>query len=169
MATRSLPLPPASARVELAHPCIVRIVEVREGAVSVEVEGAAEPVVARVASTLSAKQLADAHAGGHSAVVVFERGDPSLPIVVGLLAPAAPPESGVVVETDAERPGAGKGLEADVDGKRVVLSAEDEVVLQCGKASITLRRNGRVVIRGVYVETYATGTNRVKGGQVLIN
>ncbi len=53
-----------------------------------------------------------------------------------------------------------------MDGKRVVLTAEDEVVFQCGKASITLRRNGRVVIRGVYVETYATGTNRVKGGQV---
>ncbi len=74
MATRSFPLPPASARAELAHPCVVRIVEVQEGTVSVEVEEGAAPTVARVASTLSAKQLADAHAAGHSAVVVFERG-----------------------------------------------------------------------------------------------
>jgi hypothetical protein len=99
--------------------------------------------------------------------VVFEGGDPTLPIVVGLLASAASP----AVETDAQEVALkeGQGLQADVDGKRVVLSAEDEVVLQCGQASITLRRNGRVVIRGAYVETYATGTNRVKGGQVLIN
>ena len=42
-------------------------------------------------------------------------------------------------------------------------------VLMCGKASVTLRRNGKVVIRGTYVETHSDGTNRVKGGQVRIN
>jgi uncharacterized protein DUF6484 len=132
----------------------------------VEVDGHTEPIPARVASTLSAKQLAQAHAAGHSAIVVFERGDAALPIVVGLLAPAEAP----AVEVEAEETGLpGQIIQADVDGKRVVLTAEDEVVFQCGKASITLRRNGRVVIRGVYVETYATGVNRLKGGQVLIN
>jgi hypothetical protein len=60
-------------------------------------------------------------------------------------------------------------LEADVDGRRVRVVAKDEIVLECGEASITLRRNGKIVIRGTYVETYATGTNRVKGGQVRIN
>lgn len=60
-------------------------------------------------------------------------------------------------------------LEAVVDGKRVVIDAQDEVVIRCGKASITLRRNGRVVIRGTYVETRAEGVNRIKGGSVQIN
>lgn len=60
-------------------------------------------------------------------------------------------------------------IEALVDGKRVVIDAADEIVLRCGKASITLRRNGRVVIRGTYVETRAEGVNRVKGGSVQIN
>ena len=56
-----------------------------------------------------------------------------------------------------------------MDGSRVRISAKDEVVIQCGQASITLRRNGRVVIRGTYVETASSGTNRVKGGQVRVN
>jgi hypothetical protein len=43
------------------------------------------------------------------------------------------------------------------------------VVIACGKASITLRRNGRVVIRGTHVETLSSGTNRIKGGQVRVN
>jgi hypothetical protein len=60
-------------------------------------------------------------------------------------------------------------LEADVDGRRVKIVARDEIVLECGEASITLRRNGKVIVRGTYVETYSTGTNRVKGGQVRIN
>ena len=60
-------------------------------------------------------------------------------------------------------------IEADVDGKRIRVTAQDEIVLQCGSASVTLRRNGRVVIRGTYVETRSEGTNRIKGGQVQIN
>jgi hypothetical protein len=60
-------------------------------------------------------------------------------------------------------------LEAVVDGKRVVIDAQDEVVIRCGKASITLRRNGRVIIRGTYVETRSEGVNRIRGGSVQIN
>jgi uncharacterized protein (DUF2345 family) len=60
-------------------------------------------------------------------------------------------------------------IDADADGKRVRLVAKDEIVLECGKASITLRRNGRVIVRGTHVETNSEGTNRIKGGQVRIN
>jgi hypothetical protein len=55
------------------------------------------------------------------------------------------------------------------DGNRVQIEAVEEIVLRCGKASITLRSNGRLVIRGAYLEIYASGTNRIKGGSVLIN
>ena len=54
-------------------------------------------------------------------------------------------------------------------GKRVVIEGKDEVILKCGAASLTLRANGKVVIRGAYLEPHATGTNRIKGGSVQIN
>lgn len=60
-------------------------------------------------------------------------------------------------------------LQADIDGQRVQLTAQKEIVLSCGKASITLRANGRVVIKGTQVESHSEGTNRIKGGQVRIN
>jgi hypothetical protein len=60
-------------------------------------------------------------------------------------------------------------IEAAVDGKRIRIVAQDEIVLECGNASITLRRNGRIIIKGTYVETCSEGTNRIKGGQVRIN
>jgi hypothetical protein len=60
-------------------------------------------------------------------------------------------------------------IEMDADGKRVRVTAKDEIVLECGKASITLRRNGRVVVRGTHVETSSEGTNRIKGGHVRVN
>jgi hypothetical protein len=60
-------------------------------------------------------------------------------------------------------------IEADVDGRRVRVLAKDEIVLECGKASITLRRNGRVVVRGTHIETNSEGANRIKGAQVRVN
>src|SRR5689334_21998032 len=60
-------------------------------------------------------------------------------------------------------------LEATVDGQRVVIDGREEIVLRCGQASITLRRNGRIVVKGTYVETHAQGVNRIKGGSVRIN
>jgi hypothetical protein len=58
---------------------------------------------------------------------------------------------------------------AEVDGKRVVIKGHEEVVLQCGEASIILRANGKVIIRGVQIESHARGLNRIKGGGVKVN
>ena len=55
------------------------------------------------------------------------------------------------------------------DGERIVLSAEKEIVLQCGEASITLTRAGKIIIRGAYVSSRSTGVNRIQGGSVEIN
>jgi hypothetical protein len=117
-------------------------------------------------------------ASGQAAVLLFENDDPGRPIVVGLvqpvsdtplldelLAPATPPEP--AVELEMARPA--ERQTALVDGKQVVIDAKDELVLRCGRATITLRRNGKVIIRGTYVETHAEGTNRIKGGSVKIN
>lgn len=113
------------------------------------------PLPAR--TTVEQASLRAAHAaaadGRCAVLLVFEQERSDQPVIVGLLNPAPPC----------------KPVEALVDGKRVVLEGQDEVVLRCGDASITLRRNGRVVIRGTYVETRAQGVNRIRGGSVQIN
>ncbi|ATB51515.1 hypothetical protein [Corallococcus macrosporus] len=68
---------------------------------------------------------------------------------------------------DLARPEA--GVITKVDGKRVHIEGQDEVVRSRGKARITLRRNGRVSIQGVEVESSAVGNHRIKGGTVGIN
>jgi len=158
--------PSSRARAGGAAAVLGRIVAVAaDGAVSVEVPGASEARAARLAVPLTHDELLAARQAGRSVVLVFENGDPALPIIVGLVqAVGQPPDA---VHNDS--PDAPQVLEADVDGKRVRITARDEIVLECGSASITLRRNGRVVVRGTYVESYSDGTNRIKGGQVRIN
>jgi hypothetical protein len=122
------------------------------------------PLVARTILNLDAGAIERAAAAHADVLLVFEDDRADLPIVVGLLA-TAPPAAVVV---DAEN-GVADRLEAIVDGRRVVVEAKDEIVLRCGEASVTLRRNGRVVVRGTYVETRSKGVNRIKGGSVQIN
>lgn len=58
---------------------------------------------------------------------------------------------------------------ADVDGERLVLEAEKEIVLRCGKSSITLTADGRVNVKGKQLLSRADGQNRVQGASVQLN
>lgn len=144
---------------------IVTIVSLTsEGTPEVRLVAGGPVVPARLAVPATRARIEAAIADRQHAVAVFEGGDRSKPIVIGFIAPIEP--EAPAVETEQSPP---QIIEADVDGKRVRVTAQDEIVLQCGSASITLRRNGRVVVRGTYVETHSDGTNRIKGGQVQIN
>jgi len=131
-------------------------------------------VAARSTIALDEATVSRAIAIRQPVTLVFENGDAGLPIVLGLLqAPPSPledllrgtaPARNAIGETPRGRP-----VEARVDGRRVTISADDEITLKCGDAAVTLRRDGKILLRGAYVETYARGTNRIKGAQVKIN
>jgi hypothetical protein len=98
--------------------------------------------------------------------IAFEENDPRRPIVLGTL---WRPEE---VSTDAistRRFATMAPVAASVDGDQLVLTAEREIVLRCGDASITLTRAGKVLIRGTYLLSRSSGINRIKGGAVQIN
>jgi len=112
---------------------------------------------------------------GRAVALMFDGGDPRLPVVMGVLRDArdeeasGPDDVADGLALDAAPAGAPSPFTVAVDGEAVVLSVERELVLRCGKASITLRRDGHVLIRGAYVLSRSTGVNRIKGGSVQIN
>lgn len=58
---------------------------------------------------------------------------------------------------------------AQLDGRRVVLEAEQEIVLRCGKGSLTLTADGRIVMKGVEITSRAQGVHKIRGATVNIN
>lgn len=107
---------------------------------------------------LSTVDLHGAHIG-HPVVLMFEEGDADRPIVIGLVQGRA----------GWPLPDAPAQVEVQADGARVVVHAKEEMVLRCGKASITLTKAGKVLIEGSYLLSRSTGVNRVKGGSVQFN
>lgn len=98
-------------------------------------------------------------------LLMLEEGDPRRPIIVGLVhdAFAATPPIQPLLDL-ALRP-----TSTSLDGKRLQFEASEEVVLKCGKGSITLQANGRVVIKGTELVSRASGSNKIRGALVNIN
>ncbi len=63
---------------------------------------------------------------------------------------------------------AGK-LESEIEGETLRITAERDLELRCGQASITLRRDGRIVLNGTNVLSASRGPNRIKGATIALN
>lgn len=149
----------------LPHVVIGRLTDLApEGTPLVDFPGnpAEAPLAALSAAAIEADSV------GQEVALLFADGDPRRPFVVGLLQDAVPVKTAAEVDAEiATEPG--KPVIARVDGEQVVISAEQEIVLKCGRASITLTRAGKVLIRGAYLLSRSSGVNRIKGGSVQIN
>ncbi|HBO0861542.1 DUF6484 domain-containing protein [Pseudomonas aeruginosa] len=129
--------------------------------VLLDVPDAAAPVVAYPGcpsehglAAATTTQLGRADIGAQVALM-FVAGDPRQPLLIGRIQRL--PQEALAAPL------------AQLDGERLEFSAEREIVLRCGKASITLTRAGKVIIRGAYLSSRSTGVNRIKGGSVQIN
>lgn len=118
------------------------------GGVRVTFPGAPEGgVAARAVAQLGPEDV------GREVALMFEGGDPACPLVMGRM----------------HAPGLARRPEARADGGRLEFEAEKEIVLRCGKASITLTRAGKILSRGAYVVSRSSGVHRIQGGTVQIN
>jgi hypothetical protein len=122
------------------------------------------PLPARVSAALDDAALAQAARDRQEALLVFEGGEPGRPVLIALLRSASPLLDAALA---ARLPSARRT--ARVDGQRVEIEGKEEVVLRCGKASLTLRADGRVLLRGVDVVSQADRVQKVRGGKVQIN
>lgn len=109
-----------------------------------------------------------------SVLLGFEGIDTSRPIILGLLHDRLPAASAKVAPAvsaadSASPPAATLPRVARVDGRRVELNAQDELELRCGRACITLRADGTIVIKGGELHSRASGRNRITGSTVAIN
>lgn len=112
---------------------------------------------ALAARTTAQLQQADI---GKEVALLFEQGDPRYPLVIGLLQRAASTSQPEVAEPE---------IKVDLDDEHLLLKAKQSITLQCGKASITLTKSGKVLLRGAYLLSRSSGVNRIKGGSVQIN
>lgn len=149
--TAEVPAPVASIA------CTARVVSLDpEHRVLVSVPGASAPTPARLLRGIRHDELFESDGKGAEVLVVFDAARDGQPVIVGLLQPETQAESVVQPEARAMR-------------DRVLIEALAELVLKCGAGSITLRQDGKIILRGTHLLSRSSGPIRIKGGHVEIN
>lgn len=127
-------------------------------------------------------QIIDQASLGRQVALLFAGGNAQQPVVMGFI---HSPLDVVIGQTLADASDASALVEteifagpaqftpperkADLDGKRLVFEADEEVQIKCGESSINLYKDGRVVIRGRNLVSRASAVNRILGGSVQVN
>jgi hypothetical protein len=91
---------------------------------------------------------------GSEVALLFENGDLRKPLIVGRIVDP------VRKQTDAH---------IVRDGETVKITASERLELRCGKSVIIMEKDGHLTVRGTYVVSHATATNRIRGGSVNLN
>ncbi|MDM8542942.1 hypothetical protein QUF90_17855 [Desulfococcaceae bacterium HSG9] len=62
-----------------------------------------------------------------------------------------------------------KAKDIKVNDKKIIIEAEDEIHLKCGKGMIMINKEGKVILRGTNLISRSSGSNKIKGAAVQIN
>lgn len=162
---RGAPLPAVASSERILGAVVGKVAGFEGGEARVLYPGSGPiPLPARSLVAYDDTVLKEAARTGAEAVLLFEDGDPARPLLVGLLRSRTPLLDALLVGPLPQRERV-----ARVDGRRVLIEGQEEVSLKCGEASLTLRRDGVAILKGVNVITQAKRVTKVRGGKVQIN
>ena len=124
-----------------------------------------EAISARATVPLSTRDI------GAEVALIFEQGNPGAPIIMGrLLRPGDgmdDPDDGT---TELDMAPAPMRVSVDDEAEEIVeITGKEQVVIRCGRASITLTKAGKILLRGAYISSRSSGANRIKGGSIHLN
>jgi uncharacterized protein (DUF2345 family) len=84
-------------------------------------------------------------------------------------APKLAPEVRANIDSRQFASDAGSSVFVVSEGDELVISSNKQITLRCGKASITLKADGQIEIRGTDLTSRAAGQNLVRGASISLN
>ncbi|WP_462268513.1 DUF6484 domain-containing protein [Desulfobacter sp.] len=136
----------------------------QEGNVFVDFPGnRKEPVQARITAAAVGSITRRLDDSDVQVLIAFEENDIQRPVIIDVVCDrieaAAPAMTMERNHLD----------DVKIDGETVTFDAKKEIVLRCGKSSLTLTRAGKVLIRGAYLLNRSSGVNCIRGASIHIN
>ena len=116
----------------------------------------ADRCAGRIPAKLASRVTNERHMKRGASVLIAFCADDEMPIVIDLI------RDGLEIRDESS-------VHTLIDGDTVVLEAGKQMTLRCGKATISLTKDGKVVVRGTKVTSRASSTNKIKGSTVSIN
>jgi len=115
--------------------------------------GRVDKVLCNILETIDGPQLR--LAAGDKVLIWLPESDEERGVVLGRIGRSHAPD--IEPKTTEETP------------DEIVIEAKKNLTLKCGEGSITLRKDGKILIKGKDLVSRAKRMNRIKGGSVTIN
>lgn len=139
-----------------------------------------QPLVAISTLVISRQQK------GRQVALLFANGNPEKPVIMGLIhnplnelienfeeSPQSNKDIEIWPQEDTEKINKQTSpeteLQTTIDGKRIVLEGQEEIVLKCGDACIKLTKDGKITIQGNYILNRSSSKYIIQGVSVKIN
>ncbi len=91
---------------------------------------------------------------GCEVALLFEDDARDKPLIIGRIVSPAPADNSATVIRD---------------GETLKVTADERIELRVGKASIIMEKDGHITIRGTYLVSHASASNRLRGGSINLN
>ncbi|MEZ2331242.1 DUF6484 domain-containing protein [Mesorhizobium sp. RCC_202] len=115
-------------------------------------------------TALSARSLVELsrESIGAEVALLFQDGDPERPLIVGRIVGPTKKQPQKPTESSDD-------MTVTRDGETVKITAGERLELRCGKSVIIMEKDGHLTIRGTYLVSHASASNRIRGGSVNLN
>ncbi len=104
---------------------------------------------------------------GRQVVIMFAGGSIQAPVLLGFV--HSPLDMALEEFAGESENDSSATMEAEVDGEKTVIEGNQQIVLRCGAASITLTESGKIVLRGEHLVSRSSGVNRILGASIQMN
>ena len=98
-------------------------------------------------------------------VLIFKNNSLKHPIIIGVLQDSVTGDDVAGSSVLSHH----NSVEIHVDGEKLIVDAKREVELRCGKSSLLMKPDGKIIIKGDNIVSRARCTNKIKGAAVRIN
>lgn len=100
---------------------------------------------------------------GCNVAVLLLEGDHQRPLIIG------PVKDSLETEINYNKINPTKSHRVQIDNDALTITANKTITLACGDSSITLTKEGKILLRGKYISSCSSGMQTIKGGSVQIN
>ena len=122
-------------------------------------------VPARHLVNVDIKELMGCENIGREVLLSFIDNDPRQPVIIGVMASLIDEIVKMELASDDKQ----ASPQITRDGENVTIAAHHQITLQCGKSSLILREDGKIIVKGVNILSRASASNKIKGGSVEVN
>ena len=121
---------------------------------------------ARHLISVDVNELIGSENAGREVLITFIDNDPKQPVITGVMSSVVDKMVQMELASDDDKQASPI---ITGDDENITITAHHQITLQCGKSSLILKKDGKIIVKGTNILSRASERNKIKGASVEVN